>query len=118
MKYVMVLAERHPAPAHWGSVFDDKIGIPFDRPYAEIVRILEKQAERRIPNNATELVVYMTGLKAYRDALYRIAMKRGIRLECRRIKTKELDGAPITKGYAKDPANYYLSGFYNPKSEE
>ncbi len=118
MKYIMTLSERHPAPAHWGSVFDDTIAIQFHKPYAEIVRILEKQAERRIPKNATELVVYMTGLRAYRDALYRIAIKRGLRLKCMRIKTYELQGAPITKGYARNPENYYVSGYYNPEKAE
>lgn len=118
MKYTMVLSDRHPAPANWGAVFDNGMHIPFDRPYNEIVRILEKQAERRIPHNATELVVYMTGLKAYRDALYKVAIKRGLRLKCMRIKTYELEGAPITKGYAKDPRNYYISGYYNPEKTD
>lgn len=118
MKYTVTLSERHPAPPHWGSVFDDLPAGMFERPYDQVVRFLEKQAERRIPHNATELVVYMTGLRAYRDALYRVAIRRGIRLECRRIKTRELEGAKITKGYARNPANYYISGYYNPEKTD
>lgn len=118
MKYTMTLADRHHAPAHWGAVFDNVPQSMFNRPYKELVRILEARAERRIPHNATELVVYMTGLKAYKEALYRVAIKRGLKLTCLRIKVDGLDGAPITKLYAKDPKNYYVSGYYNPEKAE
>lgn len=118
MKYVMVLSERHPAPKNWGPVFDTVPKAMFNRSYQDLVRILEKRAERRIPHNATELVVYMTGLKAYKEALYRLAIRRGIKLTCLRIAVKDLGDDPITEKYARNPGNYYISGYYNPEKTD
>ena len=50
MKYVMTLSDRHTAPKNWGAIFETIPQAMFKRPYAEIVGILEKRAERVIPH--------------------------------------------------------------------
>lgn len=103
MKHIMQLTRRHDFPHCEGTIYPSDTGHTNHIKKGFVMRVLSAWFDMMVPNDTTELVVYMSGFDLYRRHLRYACKKRNISLTEMWIKSglKKAD-----KGVTMNPNAY------------
>ena len=96
MKHIMQLTRRHLFPKNEGTIYPSDTG--HLNKVKNFIAVLDAWFDMFVPDDTTELVVYMSGFDIYKRHLRKTCREKGIKLTERWIipKHKESEGSSRT----------------------